>query len=77
MDSLTHSAMVPWSSDLDCGAHPVVGRCYNGYIVAARVIARVIWVRLSIRFRLRISVLSKRLRGEIGINQSTIRVSDI
>ena len=76
-DSLTHSTMADWSSDLDFGAHPVVGRCYNGYIVAARVIVRVIWVRLSIGFRLRISVRSKRLRGGIDINQSTIRVSDI
>ncbi len=66
-DSLRHSTMASWSSDLDFGAHPVVGRCYSGYIVAARVIVGM--MRVSIRFRLRISVLSKRLRGGIDISQ--------
>ena len=67
VDSLTHSAMASWSSDLEFGAHPVVGRYYSGYIVAARVIVRMV-IRASMRFRLRISVLPKRLHGGIDID---------
>ena len=47
VDSLTHSTMASWSSDLDFGAHAVVGRYYS---VAARVIVRVtIWVTIRVR----------------------------
>ena len=51
LDSLTHSAMASWSSDLDFGAHAVVGRCYSGYMVEARVIVRMM-IRVGMRFRL-------------------------
>ena len=65
-DSLRHSTMASWSSNLDFGSHPVMGRYYSGYTLAARMIVRM--MRVSIGFRLRNGVLSKRLRGGIGIS---------
>ena len=57
VDSLRHSTMAAWScdlTDLDFGAHAVVGRYYSGYTVAARVRFRMmikvtIWVRIKAR----------------------------
>ena len=74
-DSLRHSTIATWSSTLSSGAHPVVGRYYSGYTLAARMIVRM--MRVSIRFRLRIGVLSKRFCG-IGISLTSGSViSDI
>ena len=40
-DSLRHSAMATWISDLDCGAHPVAGCFFNSYtVVVRRVVTR-------------------------------------
>ena len=66
VDSLRHSTKASWSSDLDFGAHAVVGRYYSDYMVAARVGVRMVIV--SIKLRLRTGVLSKRFRGGIDID---------
>ena len=66
-DSLRHSTMAAWSSPLDCGVQAVVGCYYSGYMVAARVRVRMM-IRVSIRCRLKIIVLPKRLHCGIDIS---------
>ena len=60
--------MASWISDLDCGSHPVVGRCYSGYTVAARV---------GIGLRLSPCLLPRKLHSgnDIDILQDSVMIN--